>query len=442
MKDSTYKQTKAERAKNLLKTGAVAGTIFTGALMNSSNAYSQEFDPSKLTDEQKIVLQRGVLKPFYQDSTDTHYVFRFGLNSELEKAIKNTKEPKLHLMGDAAEGSYAQFNKDTSAVDLYYSKEHIGATGLGKVIGIDLLHEGGSINICEPYHPGSKTNHLSSLYWSPQVLKTVAELPGDTIQAPTVIIPGDTIRQKSKLEKECCQDIDIDIDIHDNSKTINNYYDQDTTKTDSAKAEPECTNYRAIPEFGKTLGKPFSFIGGVVQKYLGKNFWFGAYGRKNFGTEKSESGEDWNITTPLDSEIGLETNSTGFKNTETEFSRGFEGGLKFSYTPGIIDAGLGFGAQETFKRIYSLKKGVDNISQNGKVIQEKPFCVESEEDVSKLNYILMADINANLFKGVSLGLEGKVNDLFNNPNVEVAAKASIELGGCKNRKSIFGGKKK
>lgn len=433
MKDSTYEPKKGMRAKNFLKTGAIAGGIFLGSLLNSSEAYSQKFNPSELTDEQKIVLQRGVLKPYFSDSTNNHYVFRFGLNSELEKAIKNTQSPKLHLMGEASKGSYAKFNKDTTAIELYYSRKNIGLNGLGKVIGIDLLHEGGSINICEPYKPGTKTNHLSSLYWSPQVIKTEVELPGDTIRIPVKVPIELSPPRESKLEEK--------ITIIDNSisKTYNYY--GDTAKVEKPLLEEKrCSNYRFIPEFGKSFSKPFNFLGGVIQRNLGKDFWFGIYGRRNFGIEEKESQEDFNITTVLEPIIGLETNSTGFVRTESKIERPYEGGIKLSYIPknNFIDLGLGFGVNQENKSINTMKKGFDNISQNGKMLDQKDFCVLNEEEKSQLNYLIKADINANIFSGVSLGLEGKVNDLFRKPNVEAAVKASIELGGCKNRKSLIG----
>lgn len=436
MKDSIYSPKKSNQVKNFLKSGAIAGGIVLGSLLNPNDAYSQKFNASELTDQQKIVLQRGVLKPYFSDSTDTHYIFRFGLNSELERAIKNTKNPKLNLMGEAAKGSYAQFSPDSSAVDLHYSKKHIGENGLGKVIGIDLLHEGGSINICEPYIPGSKSNHLSSLYWSPQVIKSEIKLPGDTIKSPPIIIPRDTLEQKSDLEKK----VDIDINItQDNSTTIYG----DTTKTkpslDLLKTE---SDYRFIAEAGKFISKPFTFIGGAIQRNLGKDFWLGIYGRKNLGISKKETHEDFNITTPLEPSIGLETNSTGFVRTTSENSRPFEGGILASYAPGILSFDLGFGAMQDNTYSNTMKKGFDNISQNGRIIEEKPFCVLTEEQQSQLNYLIKADINANIISGVSLGLEGRVNNLFRKPNVEAAVKASIELGGCKNRKSLIGRRNK
>ncbi len=249
--------------------------LYLATLLNPTNAYSQnqnstKYDVSKLTNEQKLSIQRGVSKPTLKDSTDTYYIFEFRFNENLEEALKNTKKPKLFLTGDAAKESYIKFNKDTTAAELYYPKKYFNEQGIGENIGISWIHEGASIDLCNPNIPGTKTNPLSSFYWNP----SRASYKQSISQKPKELEKS----SEGKLEKECYEKITI----IDNSIT-NNYYKQDTAKTKQDTAP--------ISEPEKKLN--FNIIAGINanDKFLEGNLGLG-YGPvtfiANYGNAKNE----------------------------------------------------------------------------------------------------------------------------------------------------------
>jgi hypothetical protein len=411
---------------NLWKTGVIAGGITLASLLNPSQAYSQVQDyiktdyVSKLTDEQKLNIQRGVYKPTLKDSTDTHYIFEFKFNKDLENALKNTKEPKLALTGNAAKGSYIKFNADTTAAELYYSKEYFNKQGIGENIGIAWIHEGKSIDLCSPNIPGSKTNPLSSFYWNPS--RFSYEQPQKEPQPKEPEQP-----REGKLEKECCDETTII-----NNSITNNYYG-DTTKIPTIYIPKDsCKNFRIIAEAGKDLNTPFANakIAPYI-KLLEKgdfSLWTGPYLKLFAGKEHSYSRNEWNEKTMLEQEIDLFTVSQGFeeltKNKKLLQELGWDISAMYKNFEGV----LGFGLRNKKLEESFFKKGFDGIYQGDKTIKEKPFCVDDFKEEEFKNWMINASINYHIIKNFYAGAGANLN--LTDKELEVLLKLGINLGGC------------
>lgn len=383
-------QAKTE-SKNLeFKTIEYSDPIKKNIKSNSKKTYIPKF-----IDYDPIKSQRGLDLPRIKDTLDNFYVYEFDFNYDLKKAINLAKKPKLYTNDPR---THIGFNSDTTSAILYYPKKNFDETGNGKTIAISIRDEE-NIKVSDPKGLGNINNHLPSIYWAPNHLFEKKEKK----------------TEEQKTSKEPINNVYVE-----NKIFINNFNENNSKNKKN-------TLRGGIEVLAKYPSKEIH-VGSFVQALIGKKWFLGFYGRTNLTKKEETTSKNYIYNEKLSNNLNLE--STGFDDFNLKEKSSFEGGVIASYVLNKIGFDFSLGANKKINQINSINKGYDRIVDNdGKIISEKPFCVEKEFVEKNTNFVGGISLNYYPTKNLSIGVEGKIDD---KSNFSGGIKASI----------IFGGKRK
>jgi hypothetical protein len=250
-----YKMTKKGLFRKIAQGGAVAGLSLLPVLAEGQD-YSK--------------IQKGVNARTVKGETPTHVIFHYGMNKDLQKAIKSSKKPHLYLTGD--KNSYMIVDSDTSGFKIYYNKKNFDEGGNGKVPFVVNIKGDEHINPCDENGLGSKTNYLVSFY----------DLPSRGVSTQPISQPTEPSKEPASNYNQTI----INKDSHDTY--INNHFYGDTTRAREAQQKLSSLELRTLIEGFKTINGPYS--GGSAALQIGNgNLWIGPYGAFRFGSEKDST---------------------------------------------------------------------------------------------------------------------------------------------------------
>lgn len=413
-----YKMTKKDITKKIIGTGV---GLALGAL---STVNGQDY-----TEIQKGVNARTVV-----EETPTHVVFHYGMNKDLQKAIKSSKKPHLYLTGD--KNSYMIVDPDTSGFKIYYNQKNFDEGGNGKVPFVVNIKGDEHINPCDENGLGSKTNYLVSFYDIPS--RGVSEKP----EQPKVVQEVPEQPKEEVVSKEQPSSNYNITNIRNITNTTNNYYG-DTTKVKEAQQKLSTLELRALIEGSKNINpleSPFWGATGAIQ--LGKGpVWAGAYATAGFGEKNTFYSVPVRKTTLLNQDIQLFTETEGLRTQRDKLSYPVEVGgivsLNSKDNRVRLDLGYGF-SNRSISTSDITESGWDWITQNGNVVGErKPYSFTIEEGKNSKNWVQTQKIGLNVqpFKnqGAYVGIEaqhrGKLNSQREKFNIN--AKLGWMFGGRK-----------
>ena len=408
-----YKMAKKELVSKIA--GAGLG-IALGLLPLSANAQ----DYSKI--------QKGVNAPTYVTETQTHFVYHFGFNQDLQRAIKSSANPSIYLTGD--KNSYVVVDSDTTGYKLYYSKQNFNKLGNGEVPVVLNIKGDKHMSPCDPNALGSKTNYLSSFFWSPSM--GLSEKP----KQPEVIAE----KPKEEVKESQHSTIYNVTNINNTTNTNHNYY-ADTTSKKTEKAKGEGLELRLLLEGNKTVNPIESpFFGASAALQLGKGaVWLGPYATIGFGSDVNSSSTHIYHETLLNQALQLFTVTEGVRNeyAERAYPTEFGGLLSVGSKDGRVRLNLGAGVVNEKTSTSDVNEtGYDWITQNGNVVGEKkPYSIKLEDGTNSSSWIPTQKVGVDVhpFKksGFYLGAEaqhrGKVNSKMDRVNFN--AKAGWKFGG-------------
>jgi hypothetical protein len=353
-----YKMTKKGLVNKIAKVGAVAGLSLLPVISNGQTNES---------------IQRGVNAATFKGETPTHYVYHFNFNKDLQRAIKNSKQPQVYITGDSF-GSYLILDPDNSGYTLHYSKKNVDTSGKGKKIGLT-VREKGKIGVCDTTGLGSEGSFLPSFYWEPTI--GVSEQPTSQPKEPvTKEVP------KEPTKESVFPGSNYNI-TNINNTTNNNYYG-DTAKVKQEQQKLSSLELRTLIEGGKTLNPLNSpFWQASINPQIGRDWlWFGPYATFGFGSENNST------ETPVYKKILLSQAAQIFTETEgirTESSKlsypiGFGGTLSLNTNDNKVRFDLSYGLVNKVNSTSDVtESGFDRKLVGNNIIEEKPYNFTLEE---------------------------------------------------------------
>ncbi len=370
-------------------------------------------------------IQKGVNAPTYVTETQTHFVYHFGFNQDLQRAIKSSANPSIYLTGD--KNSYVVVDSDTTGYKLYYSKQNLNKLGKGEIPVALNIKGDKHMSPCDPNALGSKTNYLSSFFWSPSM--SISEKPQEATPAP-----------KEVPEQQPSTVYNV-TNINNTTNITTNFYG-DTAKI---KKQQSLSNLeiRALIEGSKTLNpNPIEspFFGASAALQLGKgSFWVGPYVTFGFGKDVTSSSTPVYHETLLNQPLQLFTVTEGVRNeyAERAYPTEFGGLLSVGSKDGRVRINLGAGVvNEQTSTSDVVETGYDWISQNGEVVGEKKsYSIKLKDGTNSSSWVPTQKVGVDVhpFKksGFYLGAEaqhrGKVNSKMDRVNFNV--KVGWKFGG-------------
>ena len=349
--NSYCKMTKKDIVKKVIGTGA---GLALGVLPLVSNA--QDYNK----------LQKGVNAATYEGETPTHYIYHFGFNKDLQKAIKGATNPQIYLTGD--KNSYIVVDPDTSGYKLYYFKENFDKSGNSITKPAVTLRGDWHDNPCFPDVPGSKNNALASFFWGP------SKLPKQ---------PTEEVRELPETQPGNISYITINKDSHD----VYNYFYGDTSKK-TEEPKPSPLEFRILAEGFKNVNGPY--FGATInpQFVFGKILGIGPYATARFGSENESTTEHvYNkILLSQPAQIFTETEGVRTGNSKLTYPSEFGGALSLNTKDDLFRMDLAYGlVNKNVSKSGIQESGFDRKLQGDNIIEEKPYGPISIEQGKKYN---------------------------------------------------------
>jgi hypothetical protein len=391
---------KYKLVKGIVKAGISGGLFLLPILSNGQDNSS---------------IQRGVNAGIYEKETLTHIVYSFGFNKDLKKAIKNSQEPYLYTTDP---NSYIKFNGDSSAFELYYSKENFDKSGEGKTIAL-AIRDGDKIGPCDPKGLGSRYSPLPSFYWKP----TKSSLE----KKATEEVP----EEKPQEKYSTVYNININTTNNTTNDITNNYFLTDTARKNAKK---DNIKFRTLIEGTKSLNDNFGGISINPQIGVGP-IWFGPYAKYNFGVKNNSFSEDVYKKTLLNQTIQLFTETEGKRIGSSKLKRPFEFGgvLSLDLTKdGRVRMDLSYGEiNENFSTSDITESGMDRMLKGDVVLQEKPYNVKIKDGkrYKSWNQIQKAGIAVQPFKKVPAYFGAEIQHIGKPNSKQGATTYNVKVGG-------------